>query len=183
MKRCSVVMRTVSSIAGLEKFCQYIDTNYGPTKNMSIVEVGAFAGDGTVIFAKYFGRVYAVDPWVNNLGDITNSCNMGDVYEDFKDKVRGLKNVEIIRDFSENASNTFGNKNIDVVYIDAMHTYEAVKKDIGIWRPKIKETGLLTGHDYHIRKFPGVVKAVNELIKPDALFNDTSWLIKLGSDR
>jgi hypothetical protein len=46
----------------------------------------------------------------------------------------------------------------DIVYIDAEHTYEAVKKDIAMWRPMAQH--LIAGHDYGV--FPGVGKAVRE---------------------
>ena len=51
---------------------------------------------------------------------------------------------------------------LDFVFIDADHSYDAVKDDIALWRPKVKTGGWLGGHDYHPRKFPGVVKAVDE---------------------
>jgi predicted O-methyltransferase YrrM len=51
---------------------------------------------------------------------------------------------------------------LDFVFIDADHSYEAVKDDIACWAPKVRSGGWVGGHDYHPRKFPGVVKAVDE---------------------
>ncbi len=48
----------------------------------------------------------------------------------------------------------------DLLFIDADHSYEAVKNDIENWLPKIKEHGTISGHDYG--NHPGVSKAVNE---------------------
>lgn len=45
------------------------------------------------------------------------------------------------------ASQRFGQE-LDFVFIDADHTYSAVKADIQAWAPKIKGGGLLCGHDY-----------------------------------
>lgn len=53
-------------------------------------------------------------------------------------------------------------RELDFVFIDADHGYEAVKEDIALWKPKVRAGGWLGGHDYHARKFPGVVQAVNE---------------------
>jgi predicted O-methyltransferase YrrM len=50
----------------------------------------------------------------------------------------------------------------DFVFIDADHSYEAVKDDIACWAPKVRAGGWVGGHDYHPRKWPGVVKAVDE---------------------
>jgi predicted O-methyltransferase YrrM len=51
---------------------------------------------------------------------------------------------------------------LDFVFIDADHSYGAVKDDIACWAPKVRAGGWVGGHDYHPRKFPGVVKAVDE---------------------
>ncbi len=52
----------------------------------------------------------------------------------------------------------------DFVFIDADHSYEAVKKDIEAWWPLVKDNGILGGHDYdhNNRGWPGVYKAVHE---------------------
>jgi SAM-dependent methyltransferase len=49
----------------------------------------------------------------------------------------------------------------DFVFIDAGHSYEAVKADIAAWEPKVRPGGWLGGHDHHPR-FPGVIRAVGE---------------------
>jgi SAM-dependent methyltransferase len=49
----------------------------------------------------------------------------------------------------------------DFVFIDAGHSYGAVKADIDAWLPKVRPGGWLGGHDHHPR-FPGVIRAVGE---------------------
>jgi hypothetical protein len=49
----------------------------------------------------------------------------------------------------------------DFVFIDAGHSYHAVKADIAAWLPKVRPGGWFGGHDYH-PKFPGVIRAVHE---------------------
>lgn len=60
----------------------------------------------------------------------------------------------------------------DMIYIDAMHTYEGVKIDADNAKRKIKHDGVLIFNDYimydHKGGVPyGVVQAVNELITAD----------------
>lgn len=61
------------------------------------------------------------------------------------------------------ASALIDDASMDFVFIDADHSYEAVLSDIDHWMPKVKAGGWLGGHDYHARKFPGVVQAVKEV--------------------
>ena len=49
---------------------------------------------------------------------------------------------------------------LDFVFIDANHSYDAVKNDIIAWAPKVRSGGVLCGHDYN--SFPGVQKAVDD---------------------
>jgi hypothetical protein len=58
----------------------------------------------------------------------------------------------------------FGDEALDFVFIDADHRYEGVRQDIGDWLPKIRSGGMISGHDYNPQTFPGVVRAVDELI-------------------
>lgn len=60
------------------------------------------------------------------------------------------------------------NLSLDFVFLDASHYYEDVKNDIYAWWPKIKEGGLLIGHDYGGRLdrkgVYGVRRAVDEFV-------------------
>lgn len=65
--------------------------------------------------------------------------------------------------FSVEAVKEFDNASLDLVFIDANHAYEHVLQDINNWAPKVRSGGILAGHDYQL-KFPGVCKAVDELL-------------------
>jgi predicted O-methyltransferase YrrM len=51
---------------------------------------------------------------------------------------------------------------LDFVFIDADHGYGPVRWDITHWERKVRAGGWMGGHDYHPKKFPGVVRAVDE---------------------
>jgi predicted O-methyltransferase YrrM len=68
----------------------------------------------------------------------------------------------------------FDDESLDAVFIDADHSYEAVKLDIQNWMPKVRRGGILAGHDY-VPSWPGVVRAVDELL-PDAKRLDYCWV-------
>jgi len=145
-----------------------------------MIEIGSYTGDSTVIFAKYFDTVYTVDPWESNIGGITNSVNMRDVYNIFCRQISG-KNIIAIRDHSSRVYDLFEDESVDFVYIDGLHTYKAVMEDIRHYQSKVRPGGYLGGHDYHRMKFPGVVKAVDKCFEHEQVhtFRDTSWAVRL----
>jgi hypothetical protein len=49
---------------------------------------------------------------------------------------------------SKEASKLFNDESLDFVYIDANHTYEAVKEDLKCWYDKVRVGGVVMGHDY-----------------------------------
>ena len=55
---------------------------------------------------------------------------------------------------------------LDFVFVDAGHSYDAVKADIAHWAPKVRPGGWFGGHDLH-DDHPGVGKAVVEAFGPD----------------
>ena len=49
-----------------------------------------------------------------------------------------------------------------LVFIDATHSEESVREDIKLWAPKVRSGGIVCGHDYNNKRFPGVKVAVDE---------------------
>lgn len=88
-----------------------------------------------------------------------------------------LKHCQYKKCLSHEAANYFEDGSVDVLFVDAGHSYEAVKKDIEAWLPKMKPNGIIVGHDYN--SWVGVKKAVNEKFgNPHKIENDC-WFIYL----
>ena len=62
---------------------------------------------------------------------------------------------------SVEAAKKIPDKSQDFVFIDADHRYESVKEDIEAWQPKVREGGILCGHDY-VSNRKGCIQAVDE---------------------
>ena len=92
---------------------------------------------------------------------------------------RWYPNLSIVRLKSEEAIELFPDAYFDLVFIDGDHSYIEVRKDIILWSPKIKQSGVLIGHDYNHRKHPGVRQAVDECF-PNGIFRykDKLWSTK-----
>jgi predicted O-methyltransferase YrrM len=71
--------------------------------------------------------------------------------------------VTILKMLTQEAVPQLPENFFDLIFIDADHSYKWVKSDIINFAPKVKPGGLLCGHDYN-KNWPGVVKAVNELL-------------------
>jgi predicted O-methyltransferase YrrM len=84
------------------------------------------------------------------------------LYLQIKSKLESFERFNLIREDTISGSNHIKDKTLDFVFIDADHRYEAVKNDINAWQEKIKNGGILAGHDYDQPDWPGVRIAVNE---------------------
>jgi predicted O-methyltransferase YrrM len=64
---------------------------------------------------------------------------------------------------------------VDLIFIDADHSYQGCSRDINAYKNKVKKDGLLTGHDID---YPGVNKAVKELIGTFDVGPNNVWIVK-----
>ena len=80
-------------------------------------------------------------------------------------------NLEWIRKDSAEAARDIPDKSVDMVFIDADHSYEGCKRDIETWLPKARK--IICGHDYS-QNWPGVVKVVDEKIR-DFFVYESIW--------
>lgn len=66
---------------------------------------------------------------------------------------------------------------IDLLLVDAEHTYQGVKDELAAWLPMLRDGGLVWVHDYgdpkdfglHSKMTTGVKRAVNELVRKGEL--------------
>jgi len=136
--------------------------------NGAIVELGSWKGRSSaflVVEAKNKSpniSIHIVDTW---LGSEEHANEMKDnLYEKFKSNMARLEGLyQEHRMTTDEAVLLFEDASLDAVFIDADHRYEAVRRDIANWMPKVRKGGILAGHDY-IHTWPGVVQAVNESI-------------------
>jgi predicted O-methyltransferase YrrM len=111
-----------------------------------VVELGCYEGKTTAALAKNCsGEVFAVDPFFKGRLGL---C-YGEMIARKHCQRNGLRNVRFISDFSYKAAANFDIK-IDFLFIDADHSYEAIRRDWDDWFPKVKNGGFIALHDSRI---------------------------------
>ncbi len=152
------------------------------------VEVGCWLGRSTCYLAQAIRcsgkniRLTVVDTFEGVPGDELQELLGpfgGSVHRAFLDNLRrcGVQDiVEVLVGNSRVAHEEFQNGSLDLVFIDANHSYEGIKADIENFLPKIRHGGHIGGHDY--TEAPGVLQAVDETFGPCPASN-SSWLVRI----
>ena len=150
-----------------------------------MAEIGCYTGQSTELFLKSnkVKTLYAIDIWKDTL-DLFKSKwpdhSFSEVEEAFDKRLQDFKNVVKLKMTMKEAKDSL--PLLDFVYIDGNHHYEFVKEDIKNSLSKLKPNGIISGHDYSTES-PGAIKAVNEMFsKPDKVFSDASWFVKLKNN-
>lgn len=137
------------------------------------VEVGVFLGRSLYQLAYHTKdkdiKVYGVDYWPKGKtikfkkkeNFPKDLLTWDQVYDKAVDNLKEFDHVTLIRKDSSEASKMFEDGSVEFIFLDGSHTYEGVKKDLKSWFPKLKENGVIAGHDYK-NGHPGVEQAVNE---------------------
>jgi predicted O-methyltransferase YrrM len=183
---CKQVLGPIS-----EKEVLFLYDSAKSIKNGVIVELGAANGRSTVCLAKgsqagYGVKIYSIDPHIPDLytsdPEWLASCNtgadgtpderyyvkQGTGHLEFYDNIKkfGVDNIVIpIQDYSEMAYKKGLGKEWDIpiglLFIDADHRFNYVKKDFELWAKWVVRKGKVLMHD---RQFPGVTRVINEMI-------------------
>jgi predicted O-methyltransferase YrrM len=157
---------------------QYSSFAFDAPDNSHVVEVGSWLGKSTVYLAtqfKAFGkrvRIDAVDTWDGGQDQqlqarVVALGGAEAVYQQFRKNVLDAHAFDItpVRSLSVEAASQYADESLDLVFLDADHTYESVLADLQAWYPKVKPGGLIAGHDFvfdHPVSKAGVVRAVLE---------------------
>ena len=117
-----------------------------------LVELGSHTGVSFFAFCEAVKQswskttCYAVDTWK---GDEQAGFYGEDVYIKFSEHVEKCYSnfATMLRMKFDDAVQYFKDESIDILHIDGLHTYDAVKHDFYTWLPKVKPGGIILFHD------------------------------------
>jgi hypothetical protein len=94
-------------------------------------------------------RCYAVDTWA---GDSDAGFYGQEVYEHLQTHHRQYEGFsKLLRMTFDDARGQIADGSVDLLHIDGLHSYEAVKHDYETWRPKLSARGVVLFHDTVVR--------------------------------
>lgn len=155
--------------AGHKYFGYDLVRNLKPKK---IVELGTHLGCSLFSLAQAAqdGRLDiqldAIDTW---LGDKHSSRYGENIFlrvAEIKKACYPKVNINLIRKTFDQAAKDYPDNSIDLLHIDALHTYEAVKHDYETWFTKVRQNGIILLHDTDVRKWGfGIYKLFDQIKK------------------
>jgi predicted O-methyltransferase YrrM len=134
-----------------------------------VIEVGSWLGrTALAMLDAGAGEVHCIDTWLGtpDPADATYA------------PARELGHRELLAHFCLNMGGHLGTRvfpyvgesafwasvwptSVDLIFIDADHSYQAVSEDIKAWSAHVRRGGIICGHDYH-QSEPAVMRAVEE---------------------
>lgn len=126
-------------------------------KGLAMAEIGVAEGDfAAAILARAApAALHLVDPWVHQeRADYVVDPNNAPAQEQDRRhaavlaRFQGAPAVRVHRAFSTEQATRTEDGSLDVVYLDAMHTQDAVIEDLLAFAPKLRPDGLMMGHDF-----------------------------------
>lgn len=142
-----------------------------------IVEIGSWQGKSTYFLglaAKLSenGKVWAIDHFLGNLGKehyyVVNNEDLSDLESGFRENMNNANIGDVVNLLnlpSDVACNYIKDGSVRLIFIDGDHTERGLLQDLLLFKPKLKDGGIIIFDDYDKVSFPGVVKVVNEFIK------------------
>jgi len=131
------------------------------SNDSTFVEVGVWKGRSVCFLGQLLKinnkkpKVFAVDTFKGSDDEGFHQEEVrslgGSTLPLFKSYLEDLQLTDLILPVEKDSSvaaESFEDNSIDIIFIDANHSYEGVKKDLQSWFSKVKIKGIIAGHDF-----------------------------------
>lgn len=130
-----------------------------------MAEIGSWLGNGsTQVFLNELrghpdSMMLCVDTWQGNPNvqrhqDIVQRFDVFGTFRANVEKANSPVKLQSLVSPSADAATLLADSSFDLIFIDADHSYNAVREDIAAWRSKLRPGGILCGHDCEARVTP-----------------------------
>ena len=129
---------------------------YNEYKPRVVCEVGVQRGLFSKLILKCIPsieKLYLIDLWeqqpnYNDRANVKNSIQES-YYQETLHNIQPWKaKVTVLKGYSSIMCHDIPNDSLDWVFIDARHDYLGCREDIACYYPKVKQGGIVSGHDY-----------------------------------
>jgi hypothetical protein len=150
---------------------------------ITAVEIGVLGGENAENIVSFLNvkRLYLIDPYLvyPDAEGKPNRYVPAQKQKAYNRMRRFAKKVTWVYAKSDDAVNQIPD-NIDYIYIDGNHDYAFIKNDVENYYRKVRQGGILSGHDF----FDDVAKAVTEFVELNNMklytMMDDWWIVVNG---
>ena len=142
---------------------RYLKAHFRADQPIVIAEVGVFHGRLTSHLLAYVPNIkiyYMIDLWAPFEADSRYvQSGDGSTLRDVDGVTKAFRSANKVTEFARDKriimagssvqmASVLQDESLDMVFIDADHSYEGTMEDLEAWHPKVKPDGHIAGHDY-----------------------------------
>lgn len=123
------------------------------TNPKTIVELGTHKGTSFFSMCQAIkdssssANLVAIDTWQGDKHAGHYDISIFNEVQDVVKNIYAKQNIKLIKKYFDEALPEFKTNSIDILHIDGLHTYEAVKHDFDGWISKVSTNGIILLHD------------------------------------
>lgn len=151
--------------------------------NKDILELGSMAGMSSYVIASVAKILSCVDAWDDEYHHLSHDYKQQKVYfsliyenpsmyssflKNCIDFIRSGK-IKMYRGYTDQMCPLFNDESVDILLIDADHSYFGVSNDYINYKNKVKKDGLVIFHDYGDSMWVDIKKFADEMVNKNEL--------------
>lgn len=123
-------------------------------------------------------QLLCVDAWKAYKGyrDHVDQQKLDRFHEEARQRLAPYR-ATLVRKFSLEAAKDVADGSLDFVYLDGNHSFENVAMDIAAWSRKVRNGGIIAGHDYVRYRLPNMIHVVQAVTGYTDAYEVHPWFL------